>query len=514
MRLHRWALVVLSLAIALVSPLNVHAVDGITPTPLPDKDDAVLSFGTGSIPQGTVGEELKISIPLLNQGNSDATNVLVTPKPSVAADHFPFEITSTNYTVRVPGTIKPKGDREVSEAQVTVDLGTFTVRPGLVTGYYAMPLTIQYRTNGTNKIIERALYIHIDGVEEPEPSAPEPITVEVPKYIEVPSYSAGSDMGSFGGDIPVGSSGGSVTSGGSSTVPRIMLTGFRTDPETVNAGQEFTVTFTLQNMSSNVAATNIKASLASADSSLLPVDGAASVYIAQLGAGVATTQTLRFRALPTLEEMPYQLGMAIDYEAGGSPAQATETMSVVVVQPARVDVPRIQISPDNPEVGSEASVNLTINNRGRSQLFNAVVRLKDGSSFKGEEAFIGTIAAGTSSSADILVHSDTVGETTLTVQLVYEDSTGRSSTVEKSIDVNVTEDMSSAYEPTTTDDAPSPWLQLLKWLLLIAVIAAVIIIVVRNKRKKKAKRDEASQRSALDEPPLFPEETNNPQNGL
>ncbi len=521
----------ITMVMSLIAPTSIASADqasgdeSAVPTNTID-----FGIGSGAIPEGKIGSEIAINLPLINRGEKPVTHVLVTPKPSVAPNHFPFEITRTDYTVAYRGTIAPQQDRPVEQAQVNLALGNFRIRDGLVTGYYAMPLAIQFAVDGQNYVIERALFIKVNGVDKPSSDGEEtkPVIVEVPKYIEIPVPAGQNGFEGMGIDQAALSalsdqSGGSAGDDGgqgsiprSASMPRVMLTSFTTNPATVSAGEEFDLTFTLQNMSSGIAASNMRATLASAQGELLPVNGAASVYIDYLGAGQSTTQTLRFRALPNLEERPYQLAMQIDFDANGTPGQSAETLAVVVVQKARVDIASLQVVPDTIAVGEDASVTFAINNRGKSQLFNTTVKLKDGQKgVRADESFIGTVAPGTSTNADLLVHVSENITQPIKIEIVHEDSSGRSSSIEKEISITVIDepDPFAAGDVNERKSGSSIGSILIPLFLLLLIAALVALFIIMRKRKAKKEADLDRQMEALgSEDQLFDE--NGTSNGM
>lgn len=484
------------LVTVVVAPMAV-ADDPTTP--------AVIEIGKLPVPQGKVGEQVQMVIPLINRSDQPLTGVVVTPKPSADPLHFPFEITSTSFAVQVDQPIAPAGTLPDEQAQVTVDLGSFTLRQGLASGAYGFPVAIQYRTATGYQIIEKQLFVNVEGVAAPEPQTPQPIIQEVTKYIEVPASQNAALPGI--GDLPTDTGGLPAANNQASTssvTPRLMLVSFATNPEIVTAGQDLDLNFSVQNMSSDTRVSNIKITVVSAEASLLPIGGAASVYIDSVGAREVSGQTLRFRALPTLEERPYLLTMQLDYEANGVPATAQETLAVVVRQEARVDVGNIQVSPSTIEVDRDASISFSVRNRGKSQLYNTMVQLKADQAVSAQELFIGNIAPGTASNADLLVHGDRTTNKPIVVQITYEDASGRATTIEREIELSVTEAVEEAPETPNETTTPSLLLSILPYLVIL-VIALLIIgsVIIRRKRKARKAASLAEQMDALDDEPFM-----------
>ena len=101
---------------------------------------------------------------------------------------------------------------------------------------------------------------------------------------------------SVGNDEPAVYSGGGSGSGGSSSdgsVPRVIVTGFDTNPAEVRAGEDFTLTIHLKNTSSRTRVSNMLFDLQAPSEgteetqapAFLPVSGSSSVFLDGIGAG-------------------------------------------------------------------------------------------------------------------------------------------------------------------------------------------------------------------------------------
>lgn len=470
-----------------------------------------VQLGDGQIPSGKHGANVNVVVPLINRGDAAATEVLVTAKPSVNAANFPFEITRTDYTVDA-GTLAPG-------ASGTANLGTLKLRSGLKTGYYALPLSIQYSAGAERQVVEKTIFVHVDGVAEAAPDKPAPVTTQPPQTIEVvvtqPEVPAG---GGGGGPIvdygPIDSGGGGVVPGGDSgttatgSQPRVMLTRFTTNPTEVLAGQSFKLAFALKNMSSRTAVGNIKVTVSAAESSFLPVNGASSVFIDSIGAEQTASRELEFRALPTLEEQPYQLTVRIEYEDSSTyaPLTAEEAIAVVVRQNARAETGTIQVLPEIIEVGQDANISFPVQNKGKVRLFNTRAIVKPGQAVSGTEVFVGNIEPGASGNVDMMVHGDKVNDKPIVIQVIYEDAAGVESSFEREVNLEVTPEQGEMTEQGT-EDTPNPMAGAMLPLMVgaLILIGAIVAGYVWSQRRKKAKEAElAAGLEALDDEPLFP----------
>lgn len=292
-------------------------------------------------------------------------------------------------------------------------------------------------------------------------------------------------------------------------MPRLILTAFQATPAEPVAGEEATLSFTVKNMSTSTGVRNIKASVTSADGSLLPVGGASSVYIASIPAGGAVSYDLRFQALPTLEEPPYQLSVHTDYEesAGGTALSSDETVSVSVKQHARAETSELQVQPASITVGQDANLSFSVLNKGKNKLYNTSVALKAGQPVTAPEQFIGTIEPGAAGAVDVVLHADTASSAPVTLVISYEDAVGTVSSFERQVELTITEPVTPAPQVEENQGSTAVgWLFLVLPLLVIAGIVVLIVLAVRRRRRRNATKDDEETLVALDSEPLLPED--------
>ncbi|MGV8846117.1 COG1361 S-layer family protein [Tessaracoccus sp.] len=319
--------------------------------------------------------------------------------------------------------------------------------------------------------------------------------------------------GTAGGDgTGPGGSGGTgdpgVTVPGLST-PRVMLSGFTSAPAEVEAGQDFTVSFTLKNTSTRTRVQNIKVSLSSGEgAAFLPANGSSSMFIDRISAGDDSIQTMAFHSLPSLEEKPYQLTLLVEYEdAVANSYQSQEMVSVQVKQGIRADTSAPQVMPEAIQVGQDASVTFNIHNQGKTKLYNAKAVIKAGQGITGEDLFIGTIEPGTSGAVDMLVRGEEELTEPLVIEVTYEDVDGKVTALSKEVPLMVMPmDMSGGEpteEPMVEEGMGIPLIPLIIGLLLL-ILLVVVLLVVRRSRRRSRERDDMDSLSMIGDDPLVP----------
>jgi hypothetical protein len=352
----------------------------------------------------------------------------------------------------------------------------------VATGYHSVQFLIEYNKDGTNYSLVKTINVKLEG---------EPVATEAPAT-EAP-----------------------VESGPVST-PRVIVTGYETNPEKVNAGDDFTLTVHLKNTSSRTAVSNMKISMSTANGEFLPTSGSSTMFVSKLGSGETTDLVLEMTALASLEPKPYVLTVTCDYEdSSANPFQSVEGISIPVYQEARIKITDLSISPDMIAVYDQGSISFNINNLGKSTLANVQARV-EGDTLECEETFVGNIAAGATGYADVMVTgvSETTDDGTVKLILTYEDSSGEECTYEEDINVYVIEESYSDelgddfyYEDDSMSASPVKKVLLITGIILAVIVIAVvvIVIVVVTKKKKKALAEAAELEEDLDEDLLFDE---------
>lgn len=495
-----------------------EAATEVPSTPTEQEATADLQLGRAPVPQGKTGESVAISVPLVNWGETAASSVLATLVPSAAPDSFPLEISNTSLVAWLSSPLEPIAGRGIETAQQSVDFGSLRLRSGLATGYYPLPIVVQYRVGETRLRTEMTLFVHVEGVPQPEPDAPTPVTpppavTDGGNVGTSPDSGSGSTGSTGSGSTGSGSTGSGTTGGtdtgsgssGTSVAPRIMLTSFATDPAEVLAGQSFRLTFTLQNKSASAAVSALTATIVSGEGTpFLPVGGSSSMYFDRIGAGASAAGTIEFRALPTLEERPYQLTVQLNYVSNGQSAEAQEVIAVVVKQLARADTSNITVVPDALVVGQDASVSFQVRNKGKSTLYNTTVKVKPGQSVSGTEVFVGNVEAGSSGTVDLMLHADSTSSGQVALEISYEDAAGTVTTMDRNFALEVTESSSQSepsYEPMP-EQGGSVGGMLIPLLLILAVAGGITALIVRRRRQARDQADHEAGMELLDSTPL------------
>jgi hypothetical protein len=278
-------------------------------------------------------------------------------------------------------------------------------------------------------------------------------------------------------------------------IPKVIVSNNSTSPGTVVAGEEFTLSVTFKNTAGNATPTNIKAQLSSADGTFSPVSGSTPLFMDSIAPGGTKTMSIRLKAKADVAPGSYSVTFSINYDVAGvkDPITDTEVLAIPVVQLPKIQLSQLQAYPAEVYVGNDLNIMTSVNNTGKSKLYNVSVKFADaGGIFAEAEQFIGNVEPGASGSVDVYLSAQAEGDANIIMTVTYEDETGQ---VFEQTDSYSTYVMSrgSDVDPSPIDPSPiepetkfSPL-----WLLIIPVvggIVAALLIVRKKKSEQKRKR--------------------------
>ena len=438
------------------------------------------------------GESQKWTLVITNKTGEDLSNLSVSPDMGGEnADAWPFKTDYQKYEQKID-TLKAGEKTEISF--------DFVQRDDAGTRRYAIPFSV-YKGDNDEPIATHKLYVN---------------TTEKPQADNSQnqgdagngggsgsgSADGGAMTASVGNDEPaVYSGGGSGSSGSSSdgSVPRVIVTGFDTNPAEVHAGSDFTLTIHLKNTSKKTKVQNmlfeLEAPTEGTDEqtsapAFLPTSGSNSIYLDGIKADGTADISITLNAKADLLQKPYSINLSMKYEdSQATQIDSSSSISIPVKQDARFEFSEFEISPQTIEVGGEANVMCSLYNLGRIKLYNAKARF-EGNGIKKQEIFIGNVEAGATGSIDAMLEGEKVtnGNSKITMTLSYEDESGNISETTKDFELEVTEaaDDSEMYMNTDGDvDAGGSGFPVVPVIVVIVIIAGAVAAVVFVKKKKK-----------------------------
>lgn len=456
------------------------AIDSYIPTPSEPEPEPettnnnIMVGGNWITPVANGGSQVSVVLPIVNMGRTRVKNVVVTPQISDDANKWPFEIETSNYTQtidRLPGT-DDGGDDMERRRELTWILRTRKDAPG---GYRPVVFDVTFENDDHTLT-----------------------TVNLTTYVNV--------KGTTG-----------TSADGTASTPRVIVTGFSTNPEEVRAGETFTLTLHMQNTSKATAVQNmlfdIQAASESTDTTyvaaaFLPTAGSSTIFVDRILAGATRDISMEMEARSDLAQKPYVVNVKMNYEDENVNAyENTASVSIPVRQEARVDISSIEVMPDSIDVGNEANVMFSVYNIGKTKLYNTSVKFI-ADSVSGGDTYLGNIDPGATANVDAYLSgaAATMDDGIVKIEITFEDEAGEATTIEKEMTLFVNE----MYFPDDmmTDDMYGEDMMdqqggfKIWWVIVpaVAVIAAIVIFIVIRKKKKKKAQELLELEDDFDEP--------------
>lgn len=436
-------------------------------------ENLLLLSDSTTISSGKYGDTVNVPLYLMNMGSTTIYDIVVTPVVSSDRSKWPFEIVTPDDSQYLNGLFSAQSMTEAESNQGGL-VWTFKVRDDVMQGTYPLTFDVFYTTNGSSVSTTVTTYFNA--------TAKNPSDKLIADTDELDSN------------------------------PRIIVTGFTTEPETVYAGDTFTLNIDLQNTSSETTVKNVlfdleaivSSSTNTADSYavFLPTSGSNSVYTDEITPGETYHLSIEMTAKSDLSQKPYALTVNMKYDTDEN-LNITDSsdVSIPVKQEAKVETGTEEVLPASINVGEDSNIMFDVYNTGKTTLYNVKVTF-EGDSINSGLTYLGNINAGETKSVDTNVTGVAAdnGEGTIKAIISYEDENGNVSSIEKDLSLSVTEmsydysDYDYSYDDTSYDDTSSgggvPVVLIVIIVIVVVVVAAVIIILkVKNAKKKKAELD-------------------------
>ena len=463
------------------SDMNSAAVATVTAT-----TSEFLQVGDNwETPTVSAGQKVSIVLPVINFGTEELNDLIIEPKTSTVVSEWPFEPDMTNYLQTEP-FIPGNKTKEAAMANRREFTFTFTVRSDVMTGYYPLKFNVSYTKAGIRSEEPAELTVYVKTVGKP-------------------------GSGFIGGS-------GQETTGAK---PRIVVTGFETNPAKVFAGDTFTLTIHVKNTAKDLSVSNVLFDMQAAAegedktntySAFLPTSGASSIYMDSIAADTAADIVIEMTAKADLAQKPYVLDVNMKYDAGVMfDLEDKASVSIPISQESRFDTSIPEVVPSDITVGGQSNVMLSIYNTGKTTLYNVQVKFI-GDSIDEASSFVGNLQSGATGNVDVMLTgiAATMDDGTIKMEISYEDDAGNVTTTEKTITLFVSEeffddammdgDMMMGDDMMMEDGKKS------KKGLIIGIICVVFIVAgvgtgafLQIRKKKKAAKMLAEELADLED---------------
>ena len=321
------------------------------------------------------------------------------------------------------------------------------------------------------------------------------------------TYSDGSSTG-LTDTIPVTivvrekSSGGSSGGGGSSykTKPKVILESYSFSEDPIYAGDTVTLRLVVANTSTREAIANLTLELSNEAGVILPAPGGSnSIYVGVIDKDDAYVLSIKLQVAPDAEPKSQLLSIKLSYEGtkNRSAFDETASVSIPVQQKARVVIndPKIY---DDPWVGGNVAVGITLYNLGKTTLYNCMVDVVGDGVTLEESYFGGNIAAGGTMRADLNVTPTMAGQLDAKVRVTYEDVNGTATEELLPMSMFVNEesagDMASPGNGGMEVPGDKPAAANIGWVFWalggVAAVTGIVFLGVKAKKKRERALEE------------------------
>jgi len=290
--------------------------------------------------------------------------------------------------------------------------------------------------------------------------------------------------------------------------PRIIVTGFTTEPAEVFAGDTFMLTVHVKNTSNDTAVNNVlfdlqaveggaegsNGSVTNSYAAFLPTSGSSSIYVEKMTAGSVHDLQIEMQAKADLSQKPYVVTVGMKYDTELKADLTDEAkVSIPVKQESKFDSSTPEVMPPDIMVGEQSNVMFQIYNTGKTTLYNVQVKF-EADSVEGGDTFIGNLSPGATGNVDAMVNgiAQTMDDGIVKAVIFYEDDAGNQTRVEKDITIFVSE-MMMMEDPMMDmpmEDFEEPQKKLSTGVIIgiiagAVVLAGAVILVLFKVRKKK-----------------------------
>lgn len=493
-RVSRW-LMSLCIAAMLVGTVGI----------LPAKAaDAVLKVTTPGNKVQTYQYQKAQDFVLNVANNSDQTlkNIKVEPVLKKNTDKWPFKTEYQSYEASIP---------ELNAGDSGSVKFNFTQRDDAGDKTYRLTFAVTAENESGEKVYDDKVTYSVNTSAKPESQKEDSKSDNSGQ--SAGGSNDGGNMDAYAGGVDNGaavySGGGGGEASGNGSVPRVIVTGFTTNPADVKAGSDFTLTLHLKNTSKSSRVGNmmfeLEAPTAGSDEqttapAFLPSSGSNSIYLDGIAANGTADISIDLNAKADLVQKPYSINVSMKYEdANASQIEASSSISIPVKQDARFEFSEFEITPESIAIGEEANVSCNLYNLGRIKLYNAKA-IFEGEDIKKNETFLGNLEPGSSTSIDVMLEGiqATQGDGQVKMTLSYEDEAGTVSTTEQTFNFTVTEATDDAGVDEMPEENTTGGLPIIPIIIVILIIAGIVAAVVIKKKKKSQKLAEEEE-ELLDE---------------
>ncbi len=343
------------------------------------------------------GEPVIVALPIVNMTPYNVKQVVVTPVISGKTEDWPFEINASGYTISFDCLLGSNAQPDINERTQYL-YWTFMTREDVLNGYYPLSFQILYLDDVCNQG-SATISTYVECIGKPDAA-----NKNIDENMAV-------------------------------STPRIIVTGFETNPADVYAGSDFELIIHLKNTSDSTEVSNVEIDLTAAvegkdsDSSysaFLPTSGSNTAYFSEIPIQGSADIRMSFNAKADLAQKPYVMKLDMKYEdKKNNPYTGEASVSIPVRQDSRFEISTIEMTPASITIGGQANVMFSVYNTGKTKLYNLKADFS-ADSITNANAFVGNLDSGATGNIDTMLTgiNPTTDDGTVKVTVSYENDMG------------------------------------------------------------------------------------------
>ena len=388
-----------------------------------------------SAPTGSPGEVVTINLPVINNGET-LTDITIEPVISNNVEEFPFTADAANYGLKLP---------DLENGSWAVAQYTMKISPYATNGVKTIQFRAIYRENGvlTESTISTGITI-VNGYEAPQETL--------------------------------------------HTAPKLMISGYAIDVDTIYAGDDFTLTLFVKNTSDSLSAVNITGTLTLDPTAVMSALGQSDTgYAEKIAPGDTAEIVYKLTAMPDIQGNA-QVAVKLEYEdKENTAASVSQTITLPIKQRMRISVDQPEIYAEDATEGDYIAVSLPIVNKGKTKAYNVEVKLESEKLSMSESYYGGDILPGAKQSAEFQLLCLESGTADGTLIVSFEDADGNlyeeniAIQVEIAGTVSIEQTVETEETNTETEQSSFPTVPVVIGAAAVAAIVAVLIIAKKRR---------------------------------
>jgi hypothetical protein len=444
-------------------------IHGIESEATQDKKRGRVEVAGVQSPEGVfqAGDAFAVSLSLINNGSATARKVKVTASSAVEGAIVPMSA-----SVQVIG--------DLAEGESRVAYFRFAPTASAETQNYMVGFKVEYETGvAVEGVAETESFEQYAGVNVFKP--PEPTQAPSPEPTAKDERTS---------------------------KPKIIVSAYKTEPQTVQAGSEFDLTLDFKNTHGEKRINNIKVVLSAVEtmeqtgSVFMPVNGSNTIYIDEISPNQESSRTLRMYTVPNALARTYSINVSYEYQDDEYNAyEDAEQIGINVKQVTKLEIGEYYL-PESISVYEPVSLGFSIINSGKVNLSNLRVSVLADMDVSAANMYLGSLKIGSSIYYEGAMTPNGPGEIDGTLVVSCEDENGELIELTREIHFSVMEEQTedvfsddSDFEQFQEEDASIMGF-IKKPPFIIGVSAALAIgiaataVAIRRKRQKGWLEDE------------------------